>query len=977
MNGQGSFRIGFIKIKIALGVFSLLISLSVFGQTTNISGVINSYTSINSIDCVSRGEITVANSASFSVGQQVLVIQMKGASMDESNTSSFGDVSAYNGAGTYELNQITSISGNTIDLLYSMNPWFDSNEGLQLISIPEYDIANVNGTLSAQAWDGSTGGVLIFFANQVTMNANINLDGIGFRGGQLAGQNGSSNLTSYYFSSSTGEGGFKGEGIATEIVNKECGRGAQVNGGGGGNAHNAGAGGGSNYGAGGFGGTWSSQSTETRGIGGKAQTNVISDDKAYLGGGGGAGQQNNNQAGIGGNGGGIVIIRANSLVGNAYTLSVNGSDGQDAPNNDGSGGAGAAGTVLLDIPSFSGNLTINAFGGIGGDNPAAHGPGGGGGGGVVYSNSALPGSVLTDVSGGVSGTYAGDPRNATDGSVGIVTTGLTLVQASNLNVEICGNGADDDCDGLTDCFDSDCTGDVTCPDLDGDGIADEIDVDDDGDGILDLIEDNGCTDGSLNYEFYDLAPSGNTVYNIPTSGATLTGTANTFNVDGLASAITGSTDTYSIRYLGFINIATAGSYTFYISSDDGSRLLIDGSEILVYDGLHGCGTRNSSTTLNQGIFSIQIEMFENTGGACLVLEYEGPGISRQSVPFGIFSTDICDTDNDGLVDNRDIDSDGDGIPDNIESQGSSSYISPSNTDEDNDGLDDAYDPDCTPCASNGTQINPQNFDGLDEPDYLDSDSDNDNTLDVTEGWDTDFDGVPNSVPLSADSDSDGLDDAFDKDSGSTNSTGASNGAVPTDFPNSNSFGEPNWRNGAITLPVDLILFQATAQNDRVLLEWVTASEVNNDYFLIERSDDAQNWYSAVLTQGQGNSSVLVHYKEYDNEPFSGINYYRLTQFDFDGTYSESDIVSAYIHGSPDYVVFPNPASDFIRIKGVGEFSDNQHSEVELYDTKGQKIEIQTRFFDDELFITFPQTVLNGNFLIRIEEETFLIQILNY
>ena len=115
-----------------------------------------------------------------------------------------------------------------------------------------------------------------------------------------------------------------------------------------------------------------------------------------------------------------------------------------------------------------------------------------------------------------------------------------------------------------------------------------------------------------------------------------------------------------------------------------------------------------------------------------------------------------DTDGDGIPDQLDIDADNDGIPDNVEAQSTLGYIAPSGVDTDSDGLDDAYDPDCTPCgAVTGVPVPITNTDGLDNPDYIDNDSDNDGIPDVEEN------GFPD-IPLSGiDTDNDGLDDIFE------------------------------------------------------------------------------------------------------------------------------------------------------------------------------------------------------------------------
>ena len=142
--------------------------------------------------------------------------------------------------------------------------------------------------------------------------------------------------------------------------------------------------------------------------------------------------------------------------------------------------------------------------------------------------------------------------------------------------------------------------------------------------------------GEVDFEFYDSVPSGNSVDNIPTSGALGTGVFTSFDVDALQNQEDpGDTNTFSIRYTGYIQIDTEGSYTFYTSSDDGSKLFLDGVEIVDNDGLHGNQERSGTTSLTTGLHDITVLFFENGGSENLTVQYEGPSISKQNVPFGI------------------------------------------------------------------------------------------------------------------------------------------------------------------------------------------------------------------------------------------------------------------------------------------------------------------------------------------------------
>lgn len=84
------------------------------------------------------------------------------------------------------------------------------------------------------------------------------------------------------------------------------------------------------------------------------------------------------------------------------------------------------------------------------------------------------------------------------------------------------------------------------------------------------------------------------------------------------------------------------------------------------------------------------------------------------------------------------------------------------------------------------------------------------------------------------------------------------------------------------LPVELLAFRANVVDHRVDLNWITASEKNNDYFKVERSKDLQSWEYVGEIPGAGTSSFQNEYTLTDDSPFDGTSYYRLLQYDFDG-----------------------------------------------------------------------------------------------
>jgi hypothetical protein len=123
------------------------------------------------------------------------------------------------------------------------------------------------------------------------------------------------------------------------------------------------------------------------------------------------------------------------------------------------------------------------------------------------------------------------------------------------------------------------------------------------------------------------------------------------------------------------------------------------------------------------------------------------------------------------------------------------------------------------------------------------------------------------------------------------------------------------------LPVKLISFDAKLLMEDVLLQWATSSEINNDYFEIQRSTNGINWQPVGRVAGNGTSQELHNYSFNDalnGQVLSGIIYYRLRQVDFNGTESISPIrnirLSSKSSASPSEInIYPNPADAEVNI----------------------------------------------------------------
>lgn len=323
----------------------------------------------------------------------------------------------------------------------------------------------------------------------------------------------------------------------------------------------------------------------------------------------------------------------------------------------------------------------------------------------------------------------------------------------------------------------------------------------------------------------------------------------------------------------------------------------------------------------------------------------GEGEVTNGTPLPLYNTD-----NIGSPDFLDIDADDDGIVDNTEAQESLTYIAPADSDTDEDGLDDAYDVDCTSCGSvEGHVIGPVNTGGSTLPDYRDTDSDGDGALDVIEGHDTNGDGVVNNSDNphansgksdgSTDTDGDGLLDGFDNNLLSYDATNG--GAHASNHPKSNSkSNELDWRASSL-FPVEWLDFRVELKGQIAELNWATALELNNEYFEIQRSNGQYQFEPLGKVLGVGTSDEISTYT-YEDRGVALLSdkhlYYRLKQVDIDGQSSFSSTVELLNDAVSDLSmkVFPNPSTGPVTIN-VNFEQQTQGAHISLFTMGGQKV----------------------------------------
>ncbi|MBQ2574453.1 MAG: T9SS type A sorting domain-containing protein, partial [Bacteroidales bacterium] len=138
------------------------------------------------------------------------------------------------------------------------------------------------------------------------------------------------------------------------------------------------------------------------------------------------------------------------------------------------------------------------------------------------------------------------------------------------------------------------------------------------------------------------------------------------------------------------------------------------------------------------------------------------------------------------------------------------------------------------------------------------------------------------------------------------------------------------------LPIELTSFSAECDGKSSLVEWTTATERNNDHFVLERSDDAINFTEIARVAGAGNSIEPQDYTYTDYDIRNGDNYYRLWQVDYDGTRTASEIIVATCVDetvdAPEVLAYPNPFSGELTV--VLENFGNSKARIEVYDMLG-------------------------------------------
>jgi len=168
------------------------------------------------------------------------------------------------------------------------------------------------------------------------------------------------------------------------------------------------------------------------------------------------------------------------------------------------------------------------------------------------------------------------------------------------------------------------------------------------------------------------------------------------------------------------------------------------------------------------------------------------------------------------------------------------------------------------------------------------------------------------------------------------------------------------------LPVTLISFSAKPLPGNIVeLQWKTAQETQNERFVVERSKDLSVFETAAeIRDVAGNSNAIHSYRATDLSPYLGTSYYRLVQYDVDGTRTASRILSVLLR-SQDYSLYPNPLKNQCFQISVDE---PMTAQIQIYNASGNSIALgRTQHDAQTVTITPSEPLLSGTYLITVQE----------
>lgn len=174
-----------------------------------------------------------------------------------------------------------------------------------------------------------------------------------------------------------------------------------------------------------------------------------------------------------------------------------------------------------------------------------------------------------------------------------------------------------------------------------------------------------------------------------------------------------------------------------------------------------------------------------------------------------------------------------------------------------------------------------------------------------------------------------------------------------------------------TVPVEMVFFNANMDNNRIVLNWQTASEIDNEGFEVQKSSDG-NSFEELHFVNSTRSSGIKNYRYVDNNPVQGINYYRLKQMDFNGDFQYSDVVSVKNNNKVSPIsLYPNPISLNEQVNVFVDTEKESQANVRVYSISGAVITTNKHYLNEGLNKLKIQTsdLAEGIYIISVEMGT--------
>jgi hypothetical protein len=174
---------------------------------------------------------------------------------------------------------------------------------------------------------------------------------------------------------------------------------------------------------------------------------------------------------------------------------------------------------------------------------------------------------------------------------------------------------------------------------------------------------------------------------------------------------------------------------------------------------------------------------------------------------------------------------------------------------------------------------------------------------------------------------------------------------------------------ATPLPIELTKLNGNLFDLNLIVTWQTASELNNSHFSIEKSQDGFSFREIGIVNGNGTTNETQNYEFIDKTPFPGTNYYRLKQFDFDGKFEYSKVVSVDFGREGGVRLYPTIASTELYLQ-LDKKAANENGIIHVFNQNGMLVKSQN-FEAESLNLTIPVYGLpNGHYFIRLETADF-------